>query len=436
MQRLGLILSLIPLAAWGCGGRTQLGVPGSGGAGGSTVAASSTAASSTVASTAASSSAASTAASSTAASSTVASSASSSSGCTTVALGTFAAAVDYPVGGLSFTVAVADMNGDGKPDIVTSGVSVLLNTGDGTFGTSVDYVVPGLGAFTSVALGDMNGDGAIDVVVNESTADTLSVLLNEGDGTLASGVLYSAGAFPFLVALADLNGDGALDVAVCDDDAAAVVNVLLNTGDGTLGPLASYPAGSEAQSVAVGDLNGDGAPDLVVTGDSGTLSVLLNSGDGTFTSETQPLDAQPQSVAVGDLNGDGAPDLAITTYDPGGIGLGSVQVLLNQGDATFAPPVAYPVGVEPYSVAMGDFDGDGKLDLAIANTGASPGPSTVSVLINNGDGTFGPTAAYATGAFSSSVAVGDFNGDGALDIVVLNGNDHTVSVLINNGCAP
>jgi hypothetical protein len=212
----------------------------------------------------------------------------------------------------------------------------------------------------------------------------------------------------------------------------------LGNGDGTLQAPVCYGAISNSASVAVGDFNGDGKPDLAVTVNGG-VSVLLNDGNGAFpTAVFYPFGIHPKSVAaVGDFNGDGILDLAVT--DVGGTvtpDSGGVWVLLGKGDGTFQPAVYYVAGGYPVSVAVGDFNGDGKLDLAVANqfAGHNLDGANINVLLGNGDGTFQAPVNYAAGRSPVSVAVGDFNGDGKPDLAVAN-TGGKLSVLLNTTSA-
>ena len=342
---------------------------------------------------------------------------------------TFAAKEDYGAGDQPFSVAVGDFNSDGQPDLAvanygTHNVSVLLNNGDGTFTPKEDYDT-GLRPF-SVAVGDFNTDGKPDLAVANASSNNVSVLLNNGDGTFAPKEDYPVGNTPRAVAVGDFNVDGKPDLAVANAGSADV-SVLLNDGDGTFDDTTgdgNYGAGNGPRAVAVGDFNSDGQPDLAVANErSANVSVLLNNGDGTFApKEDYDTSKWPFSVAVGDFNSDGKPDLAVANS-----GAHKVSVLLNNGDGTFAPKVDYPVGLYPWSVAVGDFNGDGKPDLAVTDGGGA----NVSVLLNNGDGTFAPKEDYPAGLMPSSVAVGDFNGDGKPDLAVANCSDDDVSVLLN-----
>jgi hypothetical protein len=199
----------------------------------------------------------------------------------------------------------------------------------------------------------------------------------------------------------------------------------------------AFDAGVTPISVAVGDFNGDGTLDLAAAsygddqGNGAGVNVLLGNGDGTFQPAlTFAAGIYPTAVVVGDFNGDGTLDLAVAdTGDSSGHGAG-VNVLLGNGDGSFQAARNFAAGSSPRSVAVGDFNGDGTIDLAVANYISS---GTVSVLLGNGDGTFQTAVSYPAGGLTISVAVGDFNGDGNQDLAVANADSNDVSVLLGNG---
>jgi hypothetical protein len=207
------------------------------------------------------------------------------------------------------------------------------------------------------------------------------------------------------------------------------VSVFLGDGSGRFNTHVDFATGLYPNSLVVGDFNGDGKPDLALANGSGTVTILLGNGDGTFQPHVE-YTAGPGafSVAVGDFNSDGKLDLAVANNN--GNQSGTVSILLGNGDGSFQTHVDYPVGMGPYSVAVGDFNRDGKLDLVVANY---PSVFTVSVLLGNGDGTFQPQVTYPVGRQPISVAVADLNGDGNLDLAVADFTDGFVSVLLGNG---
>jgi hypothetical protein len=286
----------------------------------------------------------------------------------------------------------------------------------------------------SVAVGDFNGDGKADLAVVGPGADPdLSILLGNGDGTFQTA--RDSNATPGLQAVTagDFNGDGKSDLAV-RYFATETIGVLLGNGDGTFQPAVNYDVGMFPDAVVVGDVNGDGKPDLVSEGGSlfvpDRVSVLLNNGAGAFTPAPGfvfPDKTGPGHVAVGDVNGDGRLDVAVVRDGSSGA---SLVTLLGNGDGSFVQASGtYAVGWLASAVVMADFNGDGRPDVAVADLTSDH----VEVLLGNGDGTFQAPVAYAVGAAPQALAVGDFNGDGRPDLVTANQGSNSVSVLLGTG---
>jgi len=294
---------------------------------------------------------------------------------------------------------------------------------------SVSFVTTtgGYGGYGTVA-GDFNGDGIADLATAGGNSETVYIQLGNGDGTFQPPITIPTGdrTYPNFLAAGDFNRDGKLDLAVLELGTYGVL-VLLGKGDGTFQTGVTVPLapGYSIYSASVGDFNGDGNLDLAVVGDE--LSILVGNGDGTFQTPVSYPAGYPQSVAVGDFNGDGKPDLAFANSS-----LNAISILIGNGDGTFQPPVNYPTGSAPSGITAADFNGDGRLDLAVANYGATSGDS-VSVLLGNGDGTFQTAQNYAVGYGPTAIISGDFNGDGNLDLAVVNSVSSTVSILFGNG---
>jgi len=356
----------------------------------------------------------------------------------------YTSAANAPVGVGPDATAVADLNGDGKADLVVANhdngtVSVLLGKGDGTFTNAPGSPIRVGAGPVALVLADLNNDGKKDLVVANQDGNSVSVLLGVGNGTFtaAPGSPIPI-ASPTDVAVGDLNGDGKADLVVTDS-AFNTVHALRGNGDGAFTAFgAAIAVGTTPTAVALGDLNGDGHLDLVVANaaqSDSTLSVLLGNGSGAFAAAPgSPIAVanSPYVVALSDLNGDGHLDIVTGTAAP----RGRVYSLLGKGDGTFFPPVlAAPLfSFSPYtSVAIAEIDGDTKPDVLVSGT---EGDGVVDVLHGNGDGTF--TYSMATdrivvGSNPTGVAIADFNGDGKLDFLVANTGDNTVSVFSGNG---
>lgn len=348
---------------------------------------------------------------------------------------TFAPPVTLPSGSHTHGVVMADVDGDTDLDLIAANAgsdtaSVWLGAGDGTFG--------GLATFPTgttpkmVAVGDLDGDDHPDLVSANQDADTVSVLLGDGAGGFAAKVDHAACNGTHEVALGDLDGDDDLDVvAACW---GGLVNVLLGNGDGTLGPKVDVVAGSAPHSVVLGRFDADAFLDAAVANHGNrTVSLLMGKGDGTFeTQVSYAVGTRPHSIRAGDLDGNGTLDL-VTAND----GSHDVSVLSGNGDGTFAAAVAYPTGQVPKGVAIADVSGDGILDVLTANTAGSyptcckVGGDTISVLRGSGTGTFGTATTHTVGLTPFSIATGDLDGDGDLDVATADWHSNAVTVLIS-----
>ena len=352
------------------------------------------------------------------------------------------------------SVAKGDFNGDSKPDVAVANsgsntVSVFLNTtptGATTpnFAAKVDFGGLPLASSLSphaVSVDDFNGDGKPDIAIANAYSDNLAVFLN----TTATGAtapnftgpqFFPVGVRPFSLATGDINGDGHPDL-IAGNTSSANLSVLLNDGTGQFRATQNVPVGNTPYGVAVADVNGDGKLDLTVS-DFGqpSVTILLNTTvTGATTATFNRTDVTTKNftfgAAVGDVDGDGKPDVVVTNYYSG-----SVSVLLNRTavgatSPTFAPEQVFLVGKSPYAVAMGDLNGDGKLDLIVANQQSNSASILLNTTVPGSAASFVRQDFAVGGVAPRAVALADFNGDGLLDVTMANSASNTLSVLLN-----
>jgi len=351
----------------------------------------------------------------------------------------FAPKADYTTGYSPYRTTIADIDGDGKPDIAVvnyddNSISIFRNTSNGgsvSFAAKVDFTT---GSYpTSISMGDLNGDGKPDLVVTNYLSQTISVFKNTstaGTISFAAKVDYGTGLHPYCVSIGDLDGDGKPDLAVVSYDNNSI-SIFQNTSSNGLISFATkldLPNEGFNRSIIIGDLDGDGKPDLVVVG-SGHLSVFRNTstiGALSFAVKAN-FGAGNMSVAIGDLDGDGKPDLVVTN----GNGNNTISILWNTSindTVSFATKIDLGTGGNPFYISIGDLDGDGKPDLAVTNSGSN----TVSVFHNTSSSglvSFARRVDYGTGASPFGLSIGDLNGDHKPDLAIANYNSKTVSVL-------
>ena len=353
----------------------------------------------------------------------------------TASTGTFAAPSNVGVGTAPSSIAIGDFDRDGKLDMAVADgldntVRILPNSG---------AVVPTLvvgsnvnGGASAIVTADFNGDGKLDLAVVDQGNNKVAIFTGDGLGGFTGPVTINVGSSPEAIVVGDFNNDGKPDLAVVNNGGNSV-SILTNNGSSGFTVTSTLTVGTSPFAVATGDFNGDGKLDLAVAnGGDGTVLILFGTGAGGFNNGgtfSAGAGSDPDSIAVGDFDGDGILDLAV-----GDDNNAQVVIMTGKGDGTFPQRTAYIVGdtsfANPFYVTAGDFNGDGKLDLAIADNG----DGEVSVLLNDGSGGFLKRTNYLTGSgggssFPNSVNAGDMNGDGRLDLVVTNFAESTISIL-------
>ncbi len=331
------------------------------------------------------------------------------------------------------SVATGDFNEDGQLDLAVaagnSGVGFLFGNGDGTFNPSIYYPTSNGPAVVAVAVGDFNVDGHLDIAVVYETND-LGILFGNGNGTFNQSIYYQTTIGVNSIAVADFNGDGFADI-VLGTASNNNLGILFGSGYGTFNGNIEYPTTTGPATVAVADFNGDGNPDLAIAGSlTNDVTILLGNGHGGFTmplGSPFPVGTNPSFIAAGDFNGDGFPDLALANK-----GDNTVTLLLGNGSGSFSESPGSPnaVGTLPQALVVADFNGDGVPDIAVAAYG--PGSNEMSILFGKGDGTFNGSIDYPTTTGLASLALGDFNNDGRPDLAVANNLANNITILLGS----
>lgn len=326
------------------------------------------------------------------------------------------------------SLKVGDFNGDGNPDLffqgyrsgISDAIAVLAGTGDGRF--ALRNVANTSGTVSDFALADFNGDGRLDVAISSGQSSTSLRLafgnLSGGFSSLSQPVSLSAS--PFNLSAADFNGDGKADLAVTLSPNSKLA-LLLGNGNGNFTEMAGPVTRESVRSFQVADVNNDLTPDLIVSESFGTLEIFNGDGRGGFGSPKRFITANTPLVRTGDFSGDGKTDLALLS--------GAVSLLVNDGMGGFTPSETFAAGSAPASLVAGDFNRDGKLDLAAHQSQQRE----VSILLNAGESRFVAPAIFGVNAINSLLLTADLNRDGRQDVIFADGSFSGFGVALGNG---
>ena len=342
--------------------------------------------------------------------------------------GSFSNQMTYSTGNGPTSVAVGDFNDETGPDIVVANfydntVSVLLGYGNGSFANQITYSTgrrPEL-----VVVGDFNNDSRLDIVVTNIGDNNVGILLGYGNGSFANQITYATGSDPGFIAVGDFNNDNRLDIVITnigDNN----VGILLGYGNGSFANQITYATGSNPSFIAVGDFDNDTHLDIVVIiGRSNNIGVLLGYGNASFANQiTYSTGFVLNSIAVGDFNNDSRLDIVVVS---------DIQIIsvLGNGDGSFGNPIIYPVGSFPTRVAVGDFNNDSRMDIAVVSSYFNQ----LGVLLGRFNEVFLKRTTLENGKNSrpQSLVIADFNNDNRMDIGIVNSGTHSIGIFLGSG---
>ncbi len=339
---------------------------------------------------------------------------------------------DITVGNSPSAIVTGDFNGDQIADLAVANQAsntISILQGDGTGAFFAGPILQTGNQPDALITGDFNNDGILDLAVADVADSRVLIFLGNGDGTFAPGPLTNCtlsmdcgnSVDPVALVTSDFNRDGNLDLAIVNKN-TGTISILLGQGDGTFIGQPTIPVSlSEPSSIAVADINGDGIADLAISSTKGNkVALLTGKSDGTFIVGPALATTTPGAIMMADFNGDNHVDIAV--LNPAA---NEVTIFLNSASGTFSAGVTYATGSAPSAIILGDFNADGKLDIATANNGSG----TISVLLGLGDGTFQAHQDFTAAAGPSSLTAGDFNGNGLVDLAVANAANGSITVL-------
>jgi hypothetical protein len=331
---------------------------------------------------------------------------------------------NYSVGSRPRAIAAGDFDNDDLIDLAVANqgetsISVLMNMGNGKYGSHSQYVTSGSPA--GIIASDLDRDGYLDLAATiYSSPGDIEILLNDGDGTFTSDASYIAEAYPIGVVSADFNGDGLPDLAAVNMT-AGTMSLYSNLGNGIFSEADTYSTHGSSKSIISCDIENDKDIDLIIS-TSDSVIVFLNQGDAVFD-EGSGYEAGEcyEGICTADLDADGYTDIICTGYPD------TISIFKNSGDASFQPRETHKTGLCPFSVDADDINGDGSIDIISTDS-----TGTISLIKNNGDGTFAPYQQFIVPAIRPQAsAVADLDTDGDLDVATVSDSSESITLFFN-----